>query len=468
MAEPAPANQSPSPSCPGCRKRDREIAGLKDRMNRLERRLEEAQRAGKRQAAPFSKGPAKMEPKRPGRKPGTAYGQRAARPVPPHVDETLEAVLPEQCERCGDAIEAEEVLPQYQTDIPPVRPVVTQFNVHVGRCRSCGRRVQGRHPRQTSAALGAAANLIGPNALSLAAHLQKTGGLSHDKIVHFFEAAFSLQVGRSTLVRGILRLGRRLEPLYAGIERAIQRGRMTDVDETGWRVAGRLAWLWVFVSRRFCLYAIRDNRGFETPAEILGPGYRGVLGHDGWAPYDRFQAASHQTCLAHLFRRSELLLAEATRGAVRFPRAVKAILKSSLALRERRDRAAISPHGLAVAIGKLEARVAALSRWRLSHEGNRKFRNHLIRHASQLFTFLHRRGVEATNWRAEQAIRPAVVNRKVWGGNRTPDGARAQEVIMSVLRTCQVQGHDPLAVLREQLRLAPNPQALPTWAALGP
>jgi hypothetical protein len=32
-------------------------------------------------------------------------------------------------------------------------------------------------------------------------------------------------------------------------------------------------------------------------------------------------------------------------------------------------------------------------------------------------------GLEATNWRAEQAIRPIVVARKVWGRNRTPCGA---------------------------------------------
>jgi transposase len=44
---------------------------------------------------------------------------------------------------------------------------------------------------------------------------------------------------------------------------------------------------------------------------------------------------------------------------------------------------------------------------------------------------------EPTNWKAEQAIRPAVVNRKVWGGNRTAAGANAQGVLMSVFETCR-------------------------------
>ena len=40
-----------------------------------------------------------------------------------------------------------------------------------------------------------------------------------------------------------------------------------------------------------------------------------------------------------------------------------------------------------------------------------------------IFTFLWDPSVDATNWRAEQAIRPAVVTRKVCGGNRTRKGA---------------------------------------------
>jgi transposase len=48
--------------------------------------------------------------------------------------------------------------------------------------------------------------------------------------------------------------------------------------------------------------------------------------------------------------------------------------------------------------------------------------------------------VQATNWRAEQAIRPAVVTRKVWGGNRTWAGAGAWKVLASVLRTASQQG----------------------------
>lgn len=60
--------------------------------------------------------------------------------------------------------------------------------------------------------------------------------------------------------------------------------------------------------------------------------------------------------------------------------------------------------------------------------------------------------MDATNWRAEQAIRPAVVNRKVWGGNRAAAGARAQSVLMTVLRTAELMGRNALAFLSSLLR----------------
>lgn len=69
--------------------------------------------------------------------------------------------------------------------------------------------------------------------------------------------------------------------------------------------------------------------------------------------------------------------------------------------------------------------------------------------------------MDATNWQAEQAIRPAVVNRKVWGGNRTWRGAATQSRMMSVLRTASQQGIDAIDYLTRLAR-APAPQAIPT------
>jgi hypothetical protein len=74
-----------------------------------------------------------------------------------------------------------------------------------------------------------------------------------------------------------------------------------------------------------------------------------------------------------------------------------------------------------------------------------------------LFTFLYCPGLDATNDRAEQAIRPAVVTRKVWGGNRTPPGAHTQEILASVLRTCYQRKLSAQAVLIHLLCSAQPP-----------
>jgi transposase len=60
--------------------------------------------------------------------------------------------------------------------------------------------------------------------------------------------------------------------------------------------------------------------------------------------------------------------------------------------------------------------------------------------------------VPATNWMADQALRSAVVNRKVWGGNRTWNGARHQERLMTVLRTARHQQRNPVTVLADLIR----------------
>jgi transposase len=130
-------------------------------------------------------------------------------------------------------------------------------------------------------------------------------------------------------------------------------------------------------------------------------------------------------------------------------------------LRDRRDAREISPHGLRVAKGRLEARMTRALGARITSTENRRFAKHLARYEDALFVFLDRPDLEATNWPAEHAIRPAVVNRKTCGGNRTQRGARTQAVLMSLLRTCYQQGHSAIRLLNNMLREpTPRPQRL--------
>jgi transposase len=266
------------------------LQALRAQVAKLTAALEAAQRGGKRQAAPFSKGPPAAKPKPPGRKSGQRHGPHAQRSVPPRIDETYDVRLPPTCAHCASRRVSEtHVAVQYQTEIP--RTVIyRRFDVHVGRCDDCGRLVAGRHALQTSSARGAAASQLGP------------------------------QVHAS--VRSVLRTAERCAPAYEQLRIDLRGASEVAPDETGWRVCGHLAWLHAFVSRRETCYVIDPTRSHQPAEQLLGLDWSGTLVHDGWSVYDRFTQAFHQQCVRHLQRRCQELLVTAVPGAVRLPRAV--------------------------------------------------------------------------------------------------------------------------------------------------
>lgn len=215
---------------------ERERDRLRREVGRWRGPLEAARRAGFRQAAPFSKGPSGRPPRRPGRKAGLAYGRQGQRPTPIVVDDVHDVPVPASGPRCGAGVEDTHVLAQYQEDLPPVRPVVRRFDVHIGRGRRCGRRVQGRHPLQTSDAVGAAARQLGPQALAVAASFNKELGLSFSKMGSLFADRFGLRVTRGALVRAVHRVAAKAQPTYTALCETVKTSAMVVADETGWRV----------------------------------------------------------------------------------------------------------------------------------------------------------------------------------------------------------------------------------------
>jgi transposase len=419
----------------------KEIERLKQETERLRRELEVALRASKRQAAPHSRGNPRANPKRPGRKAGHRYGRRACRPIPSHVDERITVGLPEQCPHCGGSVEAEDRETQYQEEIVR-RTVVRRFDIAVGRCRGCHRRVQGRHPLQTSDAVGVGKVQLGPEALTLAAILNKQMGLSLGHTRQVLCYGFGLEVSRGGLYRALARMAGRAEATYDGLVEAARQAPVNGMDETGWKVGGQLQWLHVAVNAQVTVYAILPGRGYEQAVVILGAEYEGFLTHDGWAPYYRFQLAFHQSCLAHLLKRCREMAQIASPAALAFPRAVEDLLQTSLELRDRYERGEVSEQGLRIATGKLEAKLDRMLAPHRRNAANRRLARHLAHERPWVFTFLHCPGLDATNNVSERAIRGMVIARKVWGGNRTWEGAHTHQILASVLRTCWQQGKD--------------------------
>ena len=224
------------------------VAGRDARIVELERLLEESRRSGKRQAAPFRKGEPVDDPKTAGRKKGPAHGRHGHRLPPPDPQRTLDAPLPSCCPHCGaDDIVHVRDADQFQTDLPVLPPPsTTRFKVGIGRCRSCGKRVQGRHREQTSDALGAAGAQIGPNAKAWVAWMHYSLGIPFEKISKFFSLRLGLGVTAGALCQAGQTTSTALVPVTTDIRKRINDSPVVAmVDETGWRVNAQSAWVWI-------------------------------------------------------------------------------------------------------------------------------------------------------------------------------------------------------------------------------
>ena len=436
------------------RRQSRQIDQLRAEVDRLKAELEQSRRAGKRQAAPFSKGAPKANPKRPGREAGHPPSHRPA-PPPEQVDRIIEVPLPPECPECYAPLDEVPISlhDQYQIDLPEPRPVITRFRVPVARCPACYRRVQGRHREQTSDALGAAAVQYGPRLLGFAADLKHRVGASYRKCSSVLLTLTGLVVCSAALVRSGHRLRRLARPGYDRLVEAARHSEVQHVDETGWKIGGRSAWLWVFADEHATLYRIRKSRGHEVVVEVLGEGYQGVLVSDCFLAYDPLNFMKSK-CSSHLLKRCSEIERSKTRGAVRFSRRVAALLRRAMALKRRRG--VISDHGYAILRGKVHAELDRLLAGTYTDPDNARLARLLRKHRDSVLRFLDHDFVDATNNLAEREGRPAVIARKLSAGNRTEAGAETHAVLASVFRTYRRQGRDVLEAVVALLRNGPG------------
>jgi transposase len=425
---------------------------LQQENQRLREDLEAAQRAAKRQTAPFSRGKPKPNPQPAGRKSGAAHGPHSHRPIPDRVDEEIQVAAPEKCPDCGGPLTVERVDTQYQEEIVR-RTYVRRFHIPICRCQQCSKRVQGRHPLQTSDALGAAAVQVGPEAVALGVLMNKSMGLPHADAAAILKHGFRLTMSPGGICRAIERVARKAEATWHALRKAARRSMVAHMDETSWKVEAQLRWLWAVVTEQVTFCEILPGRGFAQAKKILGAGYAGWLIHDGLRLYYKFLKAAHQSCLFHLIHRSQKM-AEASPRTSGFPLAVKQLLEQALALRDRYREKKISLHGMWTATGRLETKLDRLLARRQRDPANQRLAKHLRHERPYLFTFLYCPGLEATNNVAERVMRILVMIRKNWGGNRTEKGARTQAVLTSIICTAKQQDKDLFPLIVDLLRSA--------------
>jgi transposase len=393
---------------------------------------------------PYAKPAAKGRRKRPGARLGHP-GHR--RPAPERVDQRREHRLP-RCPDCGGRLQRTgDTRTRYTEDIPEaITPVVTEHTVHRDWCPQCRNRVE---PKVPDALPGAT---LGHRTVVLSGWLHYGLGNTLAQIVEVFNHHLQLKVTPGGLVAMWQRLAEALRPWYEQLQTEGLQSAVLHADETGWRVNGRTHWLWCFAGRDLTYYQIDASCGAPALAKFFQEQFAGTLVSDFWSAYDALAVGDRQRCWVHLLR--ELKTVEARGGATAdwpaLARRVRRLFGDALRWHASRAKLPQEPYDLGVV--RLENRALALQDHPWQNADARRLAARLARYGTQLFTFLWYDDVPSDNNPAERSIRPAVVMRKNSYSNRSERGAATQAILMSLYRTLQQRGHDPLATLVAALR----------------
>jgi transposase len=404
---------------------------LQQQIKDLMRKLSEALRAAKRQAAPFARRTRKKCRSKPGRAVGHVGAHQA---VPDHVDE--EAFEPlRRCPCCSGPVEDITDHEQFVVDLPPVRPHVRRIVTQSGHCGRCRRRVRSRHPDQVSTAAGAARVALGPNVLGLATDLKHRYGMAYRNVADLIGTYFGIRITHGAFVQASVRLAKRGEVTYRAMVETVRNSPVVHTDDTGWRIDGESAWLWVFATQEVTVYVVARSRGSDVVIDQLGADFAGCLVSDGLPALDALDGLGYlrSQCLGHLIVRASELASLQKAGAARMPLAVKSLLQDVIALRGRRDDLAASTYRRYCR--DIEQRLAHVLDGHSTVVENEKLRRHMCKHRDQLLVCLDDPAVPPTNNLAEQRLRGSVIVRKLGGCNRSELHAWAHAVLASVAQT---------------------------------
>lgn len=424
-----------------------------ERENRqLREQLGDAERAAARQAGPFRREPRRKVPESQKKRPGRGQGHAGAnRAVPKQVDEQVDVPL-SGCPKCGGPLTDVLALEQYIEEIPPVRPHVTRLVTYSGECACCGE-VHSTHPLQTSRAGGAAKVQLGPRALAFGAFLNKRLGLSMRNTCRVLEQ-FGLRLTAGGLSQALVRMADRLGDWFEGLGEDLRRSHAVFADETSWWVGGPGWWLWTFTTPQTTVYQVAESRGSQVVREMLGDEFRGVLVSDCLASYDPIDCRKHK-CIAHHLRAIAEALKRPDTPDATYLSGWKRLFAAVTALW--RAQPEMPPAAFLAERARIESAVKRLLDQPLRQPGDVAIQNRLLKQQPHLLGCLYDPAVEPTNNRAERALRPAVIARKISCGNRTDQGRACWEILTSLAQTCHQRGLNFIDELTARLPLATTP-----------
>jgi transposase len=434
----------------------------------LRAELEQLTRRTKRQAAPFSKDTRVAAPKRPGRKPGQGpFHCRAAPPAAALSEPPITVPVTETaCPACGGALVEERVDLASVTDLPErPTPQVRQYRVSVCRCQACGKAVRGQHPGLAPDQYGATADRVGERLLGAGHVLHHAAGVPLRKVPGILRLLTGASVTEGALVQDAQR--RAAGPVgeaYTALREAVATAERVHTDDTGWRVGGSAAFLMAFESDRETVYQIRARHRNDEVREVLGDDFTGVLITDRGKSYDAeaLAAVAQQKCLAHLQRSISLVLAGKWARGRSLGLSLQRLLREAQTLWQTRQTTPVADFDAQAAA--LQARLTALVAPRtLPDPDNQRLLDQVRWHHDRgnVLRCLTDPRIEPTNNRAERALRPAVIARKVSQCSKNARGAETFAAFASVMRTIRQRGGALLDDLLATFRTGRVPAPLP-------
>lgn len=429
---------------------------LKEEIAKLRAEIEElkkpAKHSGNSSLPPSSDQNNKHYPprERTGRKPGGQPGHKGhTKVLYDNPDEIIE-LYPPKCPHCGNYHfrPAENILEQRQVvDIPEIKPHVTEYRKKAGICTNCGKRVVGEFPENVAPNLQ-----MGERAKALIGYLNVHAHMSNDKIGQFFMDIMDFDISKGTVNNKINELAQDLKPKYNNILEDLKKSDVLGSDETTARINGKKSYLWIFQNFAYTFFTT-GKRSFKTIEELIGEAYEGSWISDRYGAQLKVESF-HQLCLAHLTRECKYLVeAEKSEWAGK----LKDLFKRAMDFKKEKGEK-FDPLNIEVfrSTKGFKEELAELFQTPPPKELEKKLYKGLLGRQHQLLHFLERKEVPPTNNDSERGLRNCVVHRKVTGGFRSDAGAKAHDIIASVIETAKKQGQNILHAL------SPSPQILLT------
>jgi transposase len=441
--------------CPQCEELRREIAQLREEIRELRARLKlDSTNSSKPPSSdPPGAGTKPPADKKKRRRRGAQPGHEGkSRPpfAPDQVDRT-ETHDPTACHLCGSAVTVDPALDPVRhqvVDIPPATAQVTEHVCGRGVCPCCGVITTAPLPPDVPS------GIVGPRLQAVLALLVGRYRLSRreaqDAVVALFGPKAEFALGTISALES--RTSTALEAAYREAENAVRKAAVVCADETSFRRATQLTWLWTACTHLVSFFRIDRQRSKAAFRRLL-PEVSGVLSTDRYGAYGEHPANRRQLCWAHLKRNFQELV---DRGGAAAPlgcaglRACADVVAASLDHREGRLRFASLAQRLAPT---RKALLLALEDHSDSPDKKaRAMARSLGRCFVSLWTFTRWQGVESTNNLAEREIRPAVLWRKNSFGCQSRNGERFVERMLTVNRTLRHQKRHLLDFLEQTIR----------------